>query len=89
MVRTEREEAIAAGLPDRMLTKQELLVLAKVSRTTAWKMIREGRLPQPVALGPNTFRWWYSEVVAALRLLTRGSRNSFRAGPALVEGPKS
>ncbi len=28
-----------------------------VSRTTVWRWVREGRLPEPVNVGPASIRW--------------------------------
>ncbi|WP_202962190.1 helix-turn-helix domain-containing protein [Salinisphaera shabanensis] len=35
-----------------------------VSRNTIWRWAREGRLPQPVRLGPGCTRWRLSDVEA-------------------------
>jgi len=36
-----------------------------VARVTIWRWAGEGRLPQPVKLGPNCTRWKGDEVEAA------------------------
>lgn len=37
--------------------------------TTIWRWAKEGRIPQPVKLGPNTTRWAVAGVREALGLI--------------------
>jgi prophage regulatory protein len=54
-------------LPDSaMVSDTELSGLLGVSKNTAWRWSKAGRLPSPVKIGPNTTRWNLGEVRAAL-----------------------
>lgn len=41
----------------RYLTDKEVATMLGVHRITVWNWHREGRLPAPVKLAPNTTRW--------------------------------
>lgn len=40
-----------------------------ITRTTIWRWSREGRLPEPVKLGPNITRWQVGPLRAVLAKL--------------------
>lgn len=46
-----------------------LATLLDVSTMSIWRMAKDGRLPKPRKLGPNTTRWTVGEVRAALAKL--------------------
>jgi prophage regulatory protein len=48
---------------DRLLTMADLKELVPYSKPTIYHMIREGRFPKQVRLGPNRVAWLRSEVV--------------------------
>ena len=46
------------GLPDSaLISVRQLEALAQRSRVSMWRDVRDGRLPAPVKLGPNSIRW--------------------------------
>lgn len=38
--------------------------LLPISPSTFWRLVRNGKFPQPVKLGPNTTAWRASDVMA-------------------------
>lgn len=45
-------------LPDSaLICPRQLGALAQRSRVSMWRDVRDGRLADPVQLGPNTIRW--------------------------------
>ena len=45
-------------LPDcALISPRQLQALAQRSRVSMWRDVRDGRLPEPVKLGPNSIRW--------------------------------
>lgn len=74
---------------DPLLTRDEVLRLLKVSRSSLYLLIAKGGFPQPVKLGPLSNRWVEREVQEWLRTRPRamikgGWRNPAR--PASGEG---
>ena len=47
-------------------TDVELSKEFRVHRCTIWAWAREGRIPKPVKIGPNTTRWDRAAVIHAL-----------------------
>ena len=47
---------------DTLLTMPEVEALTRLSKPTVYQMIREGRFPKQVRLGPNKVAWLRSEV---------------------------
>jgi len=46
------------SLPDgALISVRQLQALAQRSRVSMWRDVRDGRLPEPVKLGPNSIRW--------------------------------
>lgn len=59
------------ALPDSaLISDRTVAVLLESSRATVWRWSREGRIPQPVKLGPNSSRWRVGPLRAALAKLT-------------------
>ncbi len=48
---------------DRLLTMADLKEVVPFSKVTIYQMIREGRFPRQVSLGPNKVAWLRSEVL--------------------------
>ena len=53
-----------ASLPQTgyIRAKQLLGSILPIGRTTLWKMVKTGRFPAPVRLGPNTTAWRAEDV---------------------------
>lgn len=49
---------------DVLITMPELEVLTQSRKPTIYEMIREGRFPKQVRLGPNKVAWLRSEVLS-------------------------
>ena len=47
---------------DTLLTMPEVEAMTRLSKPTVYQMIREGRFPKQVRLGPNKVAWLRSEV---------------------------
>ena len=51
------------SLPDSaLISVRQLEALTQRSRVSLWRDVRDGRLPAPVKLGPNTIRWTVADV---------------------------
>ena len=48
---------------DKLLTMAELKEFVPYSKPTIYQMVREGRFPRQVRLGPNRVAWRLSEVL--------------------------
>ncbi|QTH23420.1 AlpA family transcriptional regulator [Rhizorhabdus wittichii] len=48
---------------DKLLTMKEVEQIVGYCKVTIYKMVREGRFPQQVQLGPNKVAWFQSEVL--------------------------
>ncbi|MEX3999676.1 helix-turn-helix transcriptional regulator [Paraburkholderia sp. EG285A] len=55
---------------DSLLRLPEVLALIPVSRATWYAGVKNGRFPQPVALGPRCVAWRASEIQ---RLVSHGA----------------
>lgn len=49
---------------DTLLTMPEVEALTRLSKPTVYQMIREGRFPKQIRLGPNKVAWLRSEVTS-------------------------
>lgn len=47
-----------------LLRLPQVLALVAVSKTTWWKLVREGRAPQPVKLGDRCTAWRATDIAA-------------------------
>jgi predicted DNA-binding transcriptional regulator AlpA len=55
-------------LPDTALIGvQEITALACRSRASIWRDVQAGRLPKPIAIGPQARRWRVADVRAYLK----------------------
>lgn len=50
---------------DRLLGIDQVLVLVPIGRSTWWKGVKNGTLPQPVRIGGRTF-WRHSDVMSVI-----------------------
>ena len=59
--------SVTSLIPTRQYIRaQELAAMLAVHRTTLWRWVRDGHLPRPVKLGPNTVAWESTQVDAWL-----------------------
>lgn len=49
-----------------LLRLPQVLALYPVSRSTFWQMVRDGRAPQPVKLGPRCTAWHSADIAALI-----------------------
>lgn len=60
------------GREDRLLSWDQVEHIASISRSTAWRMERDGAFPRRVRVSPGRVGWWESELTAWKR--TRGGQ---------------
>jgi predicted DNA-binding transcriptional regulator AlpA len=53
-------------LSDQLINARQFAKMLKVSLRTLWRLVRDGKAPQPIKLNGNT-RWLKSTVVAWLK----------------------
>ncbi len=59
--------AALSSLPaDALISAKELSFLASRSRTSIWRDVKQNRLPEPIAIGPQARRWRVADVRAYL-----------------------
>ena len=59
--------SVTSSTPTRKYVRaQELATMLAVHRTTLWRWVRDGHLPRPVQLGPNTVAWNSTQIDAWL-----------------------
>lgn len=70
---------------DRLLRREEVEARCGIARTTIYRLMREGRFPEPVKVGERAVRWPESEIKGWLASLTRATGetgyDSRRRGP--------
>jgi len=54
----------SGGPEDRLLPWGRVQDMAGISRTTAWRLQRNGTFPTPVPVSPGRVAWWESELSA-------------------------
>lgn len=52
------------GKDDRLLSWDQVEHIASISRSTAWRMERDGAFPRRVRVSPGRVGWWESELTA-------------------------
>lgn len=57
---TSQTTATASG--ERLVLLPEVRARVPIDRSTIWRMTREGRFPQPVAIGLRRLAWRESEI---------------------------
>lgn len=50
------------GKDDRLLSWDQVERIASISRSTAWRMERDGAFPRRVRVSPGRVGWWESEL---------------------------
>ena len=55
--------------PDAYYDAQQLAARYGLHEVTLWKWAREGKIPRPIKLGPNTSRWHGAALIAHERKL--------------------
>ena len=56
----------------KLLTWRQVSDKLGVGKTTLYRMVKSGHVPEPVRLGPRTARWREDEVDAYIAGLSRG-----------------
>ena len=62
----QRLEALTSMPAEALVSAKELSILSGRSRASIWRDVQAGRLPQPIAIGPQARRWRVSDVRAYL-----------------------
>ena len=62
-----RLETLTSLPPEALVSAKEISLLAGRSRASLWRDVQAGRLPRPVAIGPQTRRWRIEDVRAYLK----------------------
>ena len=58
---------------DRLLRRQEVEALCGIARSTIYRLMKEGRFPQPLKIGERAVRWSEAEIVGWLASLPRAT----------------
>ena len=64
---------------DRLLTCKEITAETGLSRSTIYRLVRNGSFPEPIRIGPRGKRWLESEIRAWLA--ERKSVDQHKDGP--------
>jgi predicted DNA-binding transcriptional regulator AlpA len=62
----QRLETLTSMPAEALVSAKELSLLAGRSRASIWRDVQAGRLPQPIAIGPQARRWRVEDVRAYL-----------------------
>ena len=62
----QRLESLSSMPAEALVSAKELSILSGRSRASIWRDVQAGRLPQPIAIGPQARRWRVSDVRAYL-----------------------
>ena len=58
---------------DRLLTRREVEVRAGLSRSSLYRLMRQGLFPEPIRVGVRAVRWPLSEIEAWIASRLRAS----------------
>ena len=58
---------------DKLLTRPEVEKWLALSRSSVYRLMREGILPEPIRIGPRAVRWKSSEIEAYLESRPRAT----------------
>ena len=64
-------------MPDRLLTRREVEVRAGLSRSSLYRLMRQGLFPEPIRVGVRAVRWPSSEIETWLASRPRATGESF------------
>jgi predicted DNA-binding transcriptional regulator AlpA len=59
------------ALPEKLLTKKQVLEMIPMSHTTLWTKVNSDEIPSPVRLGSHVY-WKLTEILAYISSLPRG-----------------
>ena len=59
---TDDNSVEVGGKDDRLLSWDQVKRIASISRSTAWRMERDGAFPRRVRVSPGRVGWWESEL---------------------------
>lgn len=62
----QRLESLSSMPAEALVSAKELSILSGRSRASIWRDTKAGRLPQPIAIGPQTRRWRVEDARAYL-----------------------
>ena len=51
---------------EQLLTDKDVASVLKLSRSSVWRLAKEGKLPKPIKIGGCSSRWKQSEIKAFL-----------------------
>ena len=61
-----RLESLSSMPAEALVSAKELSILSGRSRASLWRDVQAGRLPKPIAIGPQARRWRVADVRAYL-----------------------
>ena len=64
---------------DRLMTRQEVEARTALSRTSIYRMMREGSFPEPLKVGARAVRWPADEIEAWVAARPRATGDGPRA----------
>ena len=53
----------------RLIDRAEVQKILGIGKSTVFRMVNDGRLPQPIRIGSNCIRWRVKDVLAAIEKL--------------------
>ena len=62
----QRLESLSSMPAEALVSAKELSILSGRSRASLWRDVQRGRLPKPIAIGPQARRWRVADVRAYL-----------------------
>ena len=74
------EERIMSGQENRILRLGEVMRLTGLSKTTIYRRYRDGTIPRPLKLGPQSVGWRRGEILEWLESLPRAGAASGDGG---------
>ncbi len=55
-----------SAAPDRIVGERECAAITSLSRTTRWRLMKQGLFPAKVSLSPNRVGWRLGSILACL-----------------------
>jgi len=78
--------SLSPEIPQRLIDVEELADLLKLSVRTVYRLIDEGKIPEPMHIGRNV-RWQLSEVIPCLSRLDETEPSLPSAGGSTAPSP--